>query len=89
MTAVRTEHLAKRFGRRTALSDCTVSIPEGRVVGIVGSNGAGKSTLLRCIAGLEPTMKNIPIISSPTCFLCGNNTTRSRIQTEFPVSVLP
>ena len=32
MTAViETSGLAKRYGRVTALSDCTVSVPEGRI----------------------------------------------------------
>jgi ABC-2 type transport system ATP-binding protein len=53
MTAViDTAGLGKRFGRKWALSDCTLSIPEGRVVGLVGPNGAGKSTLLHVAVGL-------------------------------------
>ena len=38
--------LTKRYGRRPALSDCTLTIPPGHVVGLVGPNGAGKTTLL-------------------------------------------
>lgn len=44
--------LTKCYGRRLALSDCTVSIPPNRVVGLVGHNGAGKSTLLQLSTGL-------------------------------------
>jgi ABC-2 type transport system ATP-binding protein len=44
--------LGKRYGRRWALSDCTLSIPQGRVVGLVGPNGAGKTTLLHLAVGL-------------------------------------
>ncbi|HEY2273521.1 MAG TPA: ABC transporter ATP-binding protein [Jatrophihabitantaceae bacterium] len=50
--AIETTGLGKRYGRRWALSDCTLSIPDGRVVGLVGPNGAGKSTLLHLAVGL-------------------------------------
>ena len=46
--------LSKRYGRRPALSDCTLTIPPGRVVGLVGPNGAGKTTLLHIAVGLLP-----------------------------------
>jgi ABC-2 type transport system ATP-binding protein len=44
--------LGKRYRRRWALSDCTLVIPEGKVVGLVGPNGAGKTTLLHLAVGL-------------------------------------
>jgi ABC-2 type transport system ATP-binding protein len=44
--------LSKRYGRRVALSDCSLSIPAGHVVGLVGPNGAGKTTLLHLAMGL-------------------------------------
>jgi ABC-2 type transport system ATP-binding protein len=44
--------LAKRFGRHAALTDCTLAIPAGHVVGLVGPNGAGKTTLLHLAVGL-------------------------------------
>jgi ABC-2 type transport system ATP-binding protein len=53
MTAViETSGLTKRYRRVTALSECTVSVPQGRISALVGSNGAGKTTLLRLLAGL-------------------------------------
>lgn len=47
-----TNGLGKRYGRRWALQDCTVSVPGGKVVGLVGPNGAGKTTLLHLAVGL-------------------------------------
>jgi ABC-2 type transport system ATP-binding protein len=55
--------LSKRYGRRTALSDCTLVIPPGHVVGLVGPNGAGKTTLLHIGVGLlEPTAGRIEVL---------------------------
>ena len=53
MTAVvETNGLGKRYRRLWALSDCTLSIPAGHVVGLVGPNGAGKTTLLNLATGM-------------------------------------
>ena len=61
--AIETEGLGKRYGRRAALSDCTVSIPAGSVVGLVGPNGAGKTTLLHLSVGLiAPTAGSITVL---------------------------
>ncbi len=49
-------HLARAFGERMALSDCSFQIDTGAVFGLVGPNGAGKTTTLRILAGLlQPT----------------------------------
>jgi len=58
-----TSGLGKRYRRTWALSDCTLQIPEGRVVGLVGPNGAGKSTLLNLAVGLlAPTAGSIDVL---------------------------
>jgi ABC-2 type transport system ATP-binding protein len=49
---VKTEGLTKRYRGHDALSDCTLEIPEGHVVGLVGPNGSGKTTLLNLAVGL-------------------------------------
>jgi len=55
-TAIDTHELSKRYRRVSALTECTVTVPEGRVCALVGPNGAGKTTLLRLLAGLaSPT----------------------------------
>ena len=51
-TVIETSGLTKRYRRVTALSDCAISVPEGRISALVGPNGAGKTTLLRLLAGL-------------------------------------
>jgi ABC-2 type transport system ATP-binding protein len=59
---VRAESVAKHFGRVRALDDCTFTVPEGSVTGLVGPNGAGKSTLLSLIAGLaRPTHGSVSV----------------------------
>ncbi|MEE6262537.1 ABC transporter ATP-binding protein [Plantactinospora sonchi] len=61
--ALRAVGLTKRYGRHLALSDCTLDIPAGRVVGLVGPNGAGKTTLLQLAAGmLTPTAGTIEVL---------------------------
>jgi ABC-2 type transport system ATP-binding protein len=51
--AVRTEGLAKSYGRETALDGVDLAVPEGGVYLLAGTNGAGKSTLLRTLLNVE------------------------------------
>ncbi|HEY1004777.1 MAG TPA: ABC transporter ATP-binding protein [Streptosporangiaceae bacterium] len=66
MTAIiEARGLGKQYRSRWALSDCTLSIPAGHVVGLVGPNGAGKTTLLHLVTGLlTPTAGTIEVIGS-------------------------
>lgn len=52
MNALTTTGLGKRYRRNWALKDCSLAVPEGRVVALVGPNGAGKTTLLHLAVGL-------------------------------------
>ncbi|HEY4852933.1 MAG TPA: ABC transporter ATP-binding protein [Streptosporangiaceae bacterium] len=62
---IETSGLTKRYRRVTALSDCTVSVPEGRISALVGPNGAGKTTLLRLLAGLAaPTAGRAAVLGA-------------------------
>src|SRR6202167_4411442 len=61
--ALEARELGKRYRRRWALADCTLTVPAGRVTGLVGPNGAGKTTLLQLAAGLlAPTSGTIEVL---------------------------
>ncbi|MGX6600924.1 ABC transporter ATP-binding protein [Micromonosporaceae bacterium Da 78-11] len=58
-----TDRLTKRYGGREALTDATLTIPAGRVAGLVGPNGAGKSTLLNLATGMiAPSSGSIEVL---------------------------
>jgi ABC-2 type transport system ATP-binding protein len=44
--------LSRRFGKKQALDNVDLTVPEGIVLGLVGENGAGKTTLIKHILGL-------------------------------------
>jgi simple sugar transport system ATP-binding protein len=48
------EHLSKRYGAVTALTDINLRLGRSEVLGLIGDNGAGKSTLLKILCGFQP-----------------------------------
>ncbi|GAB6886383.1 hypothetical protein B279_02735 [Streptococcus equinus ATCC 33317] len=56
------EHLSKKFVGNDfySLSDVSMEIEKGEIVGLIGKNGAGKSTLMKMIAkSQKPTSGTI------------------------------
>lgn len=49
---IKITNLSKRYGNIAAIDDVTISIPRGKVVGLLGSNGSGKTTLIKVLANL-------------------------------------
>jgi len=49
---LRTEHLFKKYGKRTVVNDVSIEVKQGEIVGLLGPNGAGKTTTFYMTAGL-------------------------------------
>jgi ABC-2 type transport system ATP-binding protein len=60
---IETRRVSKRYRGVTALSDCTITVPEGRIAALIGPNGAGKTTLLRLLSGLaKPSSGEVAVL---------------------------
>lgn len=54
--------LSKYFGTNPALHNLSISLPAGKIIGLLGPNGSGKTTLIKLACGLlTPTEGNIRI----------------------------
>lgn len=54
MSILRAEHVTKRFGTLTALSDVSITFQPGEIHAVLGENGAGKSTFMNILSGFLP-----------------------------------
>lgn len=52
MALIKCEGLVKKYGSMTALSNFSIEIPEGRIIGILGPNGSGKTTFIKSLCGV-------------------------------------
>ena len=73
------KNLSKSYGKKAALLDVSLTVPQGEILGLFGENGAGKTTLLKCVLGYlrhqgtvtldgaPITRQNIERLSFATC----------------------
>ncbi|MCE0494055.1 LPS export ABC transporter ATP-binding protein [Vibrio salinus] len=52
MAILKAQHLAKSYKKRKVVSDVSLSVNSGQIVGLLGPNGAGKTTSFYMIVGL-------------------------------------
>ncbi|HEY1623025.1 MAG TPA: ATP-binding cassette domain-containing protein [Streptosporangiaceae bacterium] len=66
---LRVEHISKNYGAVTALTDVSLHLGKGEILGLIGDNGAGKSTLLKILCGFQqPSAGQIYLDGQPVMF---------------------
>ncbi len=59
---VQIQHVTKQFGDATAVSDITLDVPKGAIIGFIGPSGCGKTTTVRLMVGnYEPTEGTVKV----------------------------
>ncbi len=69
--------ISKTFGAVRALSNATLTIRAGEVLGLVGDNAAGKSTLMKILAGAYQPDSGTIAVSGQTVVFHGPNEARA------------
>jgi neutral amino acid transport system ATP-binding protein len=84
MTALlRTENLVRRFGGITAVNNCSITVQEGSITGLIGPNGSGKTTLFNLITSIykpdsgDVYMRQKKITGVPSNQLCHRGLSRT------------
>ena len=62
MELLECKHLCKKFEDKQILNDINITIPRGKIIGLLGKNGTGKTTLIKLINDLlTPTSGEVLI----------------------------
>lgn len=60
---IEVNHLTKRYGPVTAVSDVSFKVDRGEILGFLGPNGAGKTTTMRVLTGFMPPTEGKAIVA--------------------------
>jgi len=64
VTLVKLQGVSKRFGEATAVSDITLDVPKGAILGFIGPSGCGKTTTVRLMVGnYKPTAGTVQVFN--------------------------
>jgi ABC-type branched-subunit amino acid transport system ATPase component len=54
MSLLEIANLSKRFGGVVAVDDCSLTVTQGSITGLIGPNGSGKTTVFNLVTGFIP-----------------------------------
>jgi sulfate-transporting ATPase len=63
--ALAIEHLTVRYGGVVAVSDVSLQVDAGKVIGLIGPNGAGKTSLIDAVTGFAPAEGSVRLLGEP------------------------
>ena len=74
MNAVRIIDVFKTYGKHTAVSHLSLSVPEGALYGFIGPNGSGKTTTIRMILRIiQPDRGEIEVLGQSSALAANNS----------------
>lgn len=86
------QNMTVAYHKKPVLEQVSLTIPEGKLIGIVGPNGAGKSTLIKAALGLIPSLSGeVKIYGKPykeQRHLVGYVPQRESVDWDFPTNAL-
>jgi len=80
MSLLEVQAVSKAFGGIQALSNCSITVEQGTITGLIGPNGSGKTTLFNVITGYER-------VDSGTILLNGKSITNSKPDAVFSLGI--
>ncbi len=72
---VEISNLTKKYGANAAVNNLTVSLPKGKIIGLLGPNGSGKTTLIKMMNGLLTPTEGMILIDGK----CVGPETKSKV----------
>lgn len=89
--AIEVSNLTVSYGPVPALLDISVSIPAGKLVGVIGPNGSGKSTFIKAVLGfVKPDVGEIRVFNEDVSQVKGKVAyvpQRGAVDWDFPITV--
>ncbi|MDQ1700183.1 MAG: branched-chain amino acid transport system ATP-binding protein, partial [Frankiaceae bacterium] len=84
--AMRADNITVRFGGLVAVSEASIEVPKGQVVGLIGPNGAGKTTLFNAVSALnQPTTGTVHLFGEDVTGLAAHERAARGLARTFQV----